>query len=348
METIGEVLKTIRLSKKLKLSQVSEQLSIDASLITRFEKGERIPSKQQLLAFIKLYKADKSGLLTLWLSQKIYAVIDGEEYGLDALRLAEGKAEYKPLSVLPKEALKEITKLKKELDKYRPIPSVQLENLKTYFKIEYTYNSNKIEGNTLSLKETALVVEKGITVNGKSLQEHLEAINHAEAVELIHDFVSKKVKFNDYFLKQIHALVLRGISKEYSGRYRHLNVRITGAKHMPPEPYLLEKLMEDYFMFYETNKNKLHPVILAAEMHERLLTIHPFIDGNGRTSRLVMNLILMNHGYPIAIISGDKSNRMDYYETLEKAQVDLDKLPFYHFIIDCVKNSLKEYLKIIK
>jgi Fic family protein len=140
---------------------------------------------------------------------------------------------------------------------------------------------------------------------------------------------------------------LRGIHPEDAGRYRKVQVMIQGSSHMPPQPFLVAKEMEDFFIWYETNKSTLHPIALAAEMHERLVTIHPFIDGNGRTSRLVMNLVLLQHGYIIANIKGDYENRMHYYQTLETAQTKNNKEDFLLFIAQIEKESLQRYLTII-
>lgn len=125
------------------------------------------------------------------------------------------------------------------------------------------------------------------------MKEHLEAINHSDAVDYIMDLVINKVELSEKILKEIHSLVLRGIDKENAGRYRQLNVRISGSSHLPPAHFIVPEKMDQYFSFYQNNKNVLHPIVLAADMHEKLVTIHPFIDGNGRTSRLVMNLILL-------------------------------------------------------
>ena len=129
------------------------------------------------------------------------------------------------------------------------------------------------------------------------MREHLEAINHQEAIGYIKHLMEKNSLLNEREVLSIHNLILRGIHPEDAGRYRKVQVMIKGSTYMPPQPYMVSKQMEDYFIWYEANKNSLHPVILAGEMHERLVTIHPFVDGNGRTSRLVMNLILLSHGY---------------------------------------------------
>jgi Fic family protein len=175
----------------------------------------------------------------------------------------------------------------------------------------------------------------------------LEAINHQEAIGFIKDLMQRNVSLNESDLLSIHNLILRGIIPEDAGRYRKVQVMIKGSSHMPPQPYMVSKAMEDYFIWYEINKNKLHPVILAAEMHERLVTIHPFIDGNGRTSRLVMNLILLQKGYIIANIKGDYDSRMQYYQSLETAQTKNNKEDFLLFIAQIEKENLERYISII-
>jgi Fic family protein len=214
--------------------------------------------------------------------------------------------------------------------------------------LEYTFESNRIEGNTLTLQETDLVINEGLTIAGKSMREHLEAINHNEAIDYVKDLVLRKVKINEREVLMIHNLILRGIMPENAGKYRSVQVMIKGSAHMPPQPFLVMKKMEEYFEWYSTNKNLLHPVVLAAEMHERLVTIHPFIDGNGRTSRLIMNLILLSNGFVIANIKGDYATRMDYYAALEKVQTQNDKESFLLFIAKVEKECLERYLGILK
>ena len=178
--------------------------------------------------------------------------------------------------------------------------------------MEYTFESNRIEGNTLTLKETDLVINKGITISGKSMREHLEAIYHKEAVEYLKHLIEKKTKVTERDILQLHNLILRGIDSKNAGLYRKVQVMIKGSRHLPPQPFLVAKQMEEMFEWYALNKNRLHPVVLAAEMSERFVIIHPFIDGNGRTSRLLMNLILLKNEYVIANIKGDNESRMNY------------------------------------
>jgi len=240
--------------------------------------------------------------------------------------------------------LQELDILKAELSKFRLQDNAKVQEA---LAIEYTYESNRIEGNTLTLQETQLVVEKGLTIGGKPLKEHLEAINHNEAIDFIGELVKKESVLDESTLKQIHSIILKSIDRENAGVYRKVPVLISGSTHTPPQPYLLQKLMEDYFQFYEESRKSMHPVVLAAEMHERLVTIHPFIDGNGRTSRLVMNLILLQHGYPIANIRGDSESRLKYYDALERSRED-GKNAFIELVADSVKQTTERLLKLAK
>ena len=193
--------------------------------------------------------------------------------------------------------LKEVAVLKEQLSALRPLPEEALKKIQDALDIEYTYESNRIEGNTLTLQETALVVNEGVTISGKSMREHLEAINHTEAISYIKDIAKQAIEISERTIKEIHALILHGIDRENAGRYRTVPVMISGSTHMPPQPYLIEKQMEDFILrFKQMEKEKVHPVLIAAYLHDELVRIHPFIDGNGRTSRLLMNLYLLRNG----------------------------------------------------
>lgn len=236
-----------------------------------------------------------------------------------------------------------ILKKKKELDKLRPLPKPALEELRKQFEIELTYNSNAIEGNTLTLRETQLVLEHGITVKGKSLREHFEAINHKEAIIFVED--SLKEEISEKLIKKLHELILTKIYDEAKGQYRKENVRILGAIKSPPQAVKVPDLMKQFAEYTKTNPEKLNPVDFAAILHYKLVEIHPFIDGNGRVSRLLMNLVLMKHGYPITIVLN--TDRKKYYDTLKEADKGNPK-PFVDFIGYCVNRSLDIYLSAFK
>ncbi len=245
---------------------------------------------------------------------------------------------------------KKLTEKKKILDKHRPFDAALVKNLEEWFRIELTYTSNAIEGNTLSRAETALVVEKGLTIGGKSITEHLEATNHAAAL----DFVKEQIKRKPSELKEkdvlkIHEIILSRISKEDSGLYRRVPVRISGSAVVLPNPKKVQDLMDEFFLWLK-KETKLHAVELAAEAHYRFVTIHPFIDGNGRTGRLLMNMILMMKGFPPAIIR--KNDRLAYIKSLEKPQLvngeGDSKNDYFKLIAAAVDRSLNIYLKAIE
>lgn len=326
------------------------QTGIDQALISKFENGSRKPTREQLHKLAQVLDIEITQLTIAWLKEKILYEIDDDHMGLEALKLAEADLKYKISSAKKnvskslKRILDEIDDLKTQLNVLRSFDSFRIAQA---LELEYTFESNRIEGNTLTLRETDLVINEGITVSGKSMREHLEAINHTEAIAYIKDLVQKKLLFNEHNLLNIHHLILRGIIPEEAGKYRTVQVMIQGSKHMPPQPYLIRKQMEDLFFWYERKKSLLHPVLLAAEMHYRLVSIHPFIDGNGRTSRLVMNLILLQHGFVIANIKGDYPSRMQYYQALEAVQTSNKKEPFLQFIAEVERDSLQRYLEIL-
>lgn len=237
----------------------------------------------------------------------------------------------------------EVDKLNKELNSKRPMSKETLKSLKESINLEWTYNSNGIEGNTLTLRETQVVLE-GITVGGKSIKEHLEAINHEKAILFLDDLVKDKEIINEWNIKNIHGLVLKDIDDDNAGRYRTENVTIKGAVHIPPDYLIVPELMERLVLNYK-EWDKYHPIIKAALLHGELVKIHPFIDGNGRTSRLVMNLSLMNSGYLPVIIKKDK--RLDYYNALDKAHTTGDYTDFVKLVNELEIEMLNKYLELL-
>ena len=245
--------------------------------------------------------------------------------------------------------LHEVDALKAELSTLRPLPPEALKKIEDALEMEYTYESNRIEGNTLTLQETALVVNEGITISGKSMREHLEAINHAQAVDFIKDIARQKIEVSERTIKEIHAIVLHGINRENAGRYRTVPVMITGSAHMPPQPYLIEKQMEDFILrFQQMERDGIHPVIIAAYLHDELVRIHPFIDGNGRTCRLLMNLYLLQHGYTIVTLKGDNEKKLQYYKALEKSHTEHEPDAFFMLVAEVEKDALQRYIQIVK
>ncbi|MDS0526913.1 Fic family protein [Clostridium sp. SHJSY1] len=241
----------------------------------------------------------------------------------------------------------EIDRKKKLLDSKRPLDKEALNNLKKYFDVELTYNSNAIEGNTLTITETKVILEDGLTIGkGKSLREHLEVINHKEAIDYIEDIVIKNLNISEGVIKNLHYIILKSIDNKNAGEYRQSNVLISGSKHRPVEHYLVKEKMTELLEWYSGNKDKIHPIELATEFHFRYVYIHPFIDGNGRTARLLMNLILMRNGYPITIIRNE--DRDEYMKALESASIENNLEDFLKIVSNALDRSLDTYLYIVK
>ncbi len=234
----------------------------------------------------------------------------------------------------------------KILNSYRPLPQSALTKMREWFEIEMTYNSNAIEGNSLTLKETYLVINEGITIKGKPLKDHLEARSHKEALDYLYELVKKEKRttISEVLIRLVHQIVTQDIDKEWAGKYRNSSVIIGGTDYKPPEAIEVPKLVEELVVWIRKNKNKFHPVEFAALIHYKLVAIHPFFDGNGRTVRLLMNVILMQANYPLAIIL--KNDRKRYYNVLSKADKG-DLIPFVRFIAQAVERSLDIYLKIL-
>lgn len=241
--------------------------------------------------------------------------------------------------------LEKLSYKKKRLDDLRPLPQALVRNLDDWFRVELTYTSNAIEGNTLTRRETALVVEKGLTVGGKSLAEHLEARNHAHALDWIKEQVKRKPEsLTEKDILHIHDIILKGIDDANAGHYRSVPVRIAGSTVVLPNPRKVPHLMQDFAQWLSCAQG-LHPVELAAEAHYRLVSIHPFVDGNGRSARLLMNMILLMSGYPAAIIR--KRDRLVYIGALEKAQLGGSKDDYFKIIANAVDRSLDIYLEAV-
>jgi Fic family protein len=245
--------------------------------------------------------------------------------------------------------LNEIDRLKASLDGRRPLSAEQVRGLATVFEAEeteYIYESNAIEGNTLTLAETDVVIRHGLTVSGKPLKDHLEAKNHLDAFHLVQRLVSEQLPFDEAVLLRIHAVILRGIEEEWAGRYRSVGVRISGSRHAPPNPLKVPTLMEELFAWY-ASQAMAHPVEVAADLHLRLAQIHPFIDGNGRVCRLAMNLHLMQHGYPLTIIRAANTQRAEYYQALSDSDQSADSGVFRDFVAARVLESLRLYEEVL-
>ena len=235
-----------------------------------------------------------------------------------------------------------IDRKKKELDNRRPLTEGEAERLGEQFIVEYTYDSNAIEGNTLTLRETDLVL-RGLTVDQKPLKDHMEAVGHKEAFEFVSELTKKNVPLSESIIKQIHYLVLAD-KKDDRGVYRRVPVRIMGAKNEPVQPYLIQPKMEQLMASYAENKE--HIVTKLARFHLEFESIHPFIDGNGRTGRLLVNFEFMKAGFPPIDIKF--TDRIAYYKAFDEYHVKHSISAMENLFSRYINERLDMYLKILQ
>lgn len=237
--------------------------------------------------------------------------------------------------------LEALSRAKAWLDAFRPLPSAVQDELKHRYEVSFTYNSTAIEGNTLTLSETQIVIEKGITIGGKSLAEHLEVIGHKEAIDFILSLADRGEAIGERQIREVHSLVMKDQGSD-SGVYRNLNVKAAGTNFTYPDHLKVPELMAD-FVSRLRSTNQLHAIEAATEAHTKFVTIHPFRDGNGRVGRLLLNLILIQSGYPIAVIPVDRRAR--YIDSLAAAQQSGVASDLLDLVCDCVEHSLRETLQ---
>ncbi len=238
--------------------------------------------------------------------------------------------------------LEKINQLLKEINAHRPLSKGEFNELKKSLKVEFTYNSNAIEGNTLTRSETKLVIEDGITIAGKTIREINETLNHNELFEILYAAIEEQTPLDENLIFKIHKFVLKNIDDENAGIYRKIQVYISGDEKMPTAPVKIPEEMKDLLDWFEKNKDHIDPITLAAEFHYRFVKIHPFIDGNGRTVRILMNVILMQREFPLVIIP--MVRRAEYISSLNSIA---PKQKFLEFFADIVHENLKDYLRMI-
>jgi Fic family protein len=235
--------------------------------------------------------------------------------------------------------LEQIAQKKAQLEQLRPIPPAVVQSIRDSLSIEWTYNSNSIEGNTMTLRETQMIIEEGFTVKGKSLREHFEVVNHKDAIEYIEQLAKNDCVLTIDHLLKTHYLVLQRIEHDYAGRFRTSGVRIVSANFVSPNALKVDTFIRELIDW--VNHSTLHSIIKATIFHHRFVWIHPFFDGNGRTVRLLFNLLLMKEGYPPAIIL--RNDRKKYYDALNAANnEDYSKLLL--LVLQAVERGLDIYL----
>jgi Fic family protein len=242
-----------------------------------------------------------------------------------------------------KELLSRIDENKARLDAYRPMQEPLLSQLRDYYRVGLTWTSNALEGSSLTESETKVVLEDGLTVAGKPLREYYEAVGHAKAYDAMFGLLDASKSLTEADICRLHALFYQQVDAAQAGQYRQQRVFISGSRFTPPPPAKLPEQMGQLVAWMQENENSLHPVVFAAQVHKRFVFIHPFIDGNGRVSRLLMNLCLLRHGYTLAIVP--PVLRVEYIQLLEKAHTEDDS--FVAFIAERVLETQKEILRML-
>jgi Fic family protein len=240
--------------------------------------------------------------------------------------------------------ISQIEALKKAIDQLRPLSPHAVTSLREKTIVDWTYHTNAIEGGTLTLSETKVVLE-GLTIGGKNMVEHLEVINHKEAILFMETIIQEKQSLSESMVKGLHQLILKEIDHQNAGAYRRENVTISGANHIPPHHLVLPELMQKLIVEYQMAWHEYHPIIRACLLHGEFVKIHPFVDGNGRTARLLLNFELMKHGYPPIVITKDK--RAEYYEALDLAHTTGNYSTFIDLIAGFLLESAFLWLRIL-
>ena len=330
------LLKNAREQKGFKTREVAQILGIDQALISKFESGTRKPTKDQISKLAQLLEIDYETLMITWLKEKILHEIGEEEFALKALLLVEQEIQCNQkrissnvLSTM-QSILDEIESLKNQIQSFQHF---DLHRISKTLELEFISESNRLNGNSLTLQETKSVINEGLTIPGKNMQEHLEAVNTQETIAYIKDLNQKKIPLSEKEFLIIHKLILRGIKPENSGKYKNET--------------LIIREMNLFFNWYEANKNSLHPILLASEAHLKIMTISPFENGNVQIANLVMNWILLQNDYVFATIQGNEEHINEYLSVLEECQNKNDKSLFINYILQIEKENLMRAIELV-
>lgn len=330
------LLKNAREQKGLKTREVAQILGIDQALISKFESGTRKPTREQISKLSQLLEIDYETLMIAWLKEKILYEIGDDEFALKALILVEQEIQNNKTIVNSailssiQNILDEIEVLKKQIQSFQHF---DLHRISKILELEFISESNRLNGNSLTFQETKSVINEGVTISGKSMHEHLEAINLQETIAYIKDLNQKKNSLTEKEFLTIHTIILRGIKPENLGKYRN-------------DPAIIRE-MNLFFNWYESNKNALHPILLASEAHLKIITISPFENGNTQIANLLMNWILLQNGYVFATMQGNKEGINEYLSVLQESQNKNDKSFFTNYILKIEKENLLRAIELV-
>lgn len=323
------LLKNAREQKGLKTRELAQLAGIDQALISKFESGIRKPTKDQIVKLSQLLEIDYETLMVVWLKEKILSEIGDDEFALKALLLAEqeiqkNKKEIDSAILSSNQIiLDEIETLKNKLQSFNHF---ELRQISKTLEWEFIFKSIHSNGNSLTLEETKSVINDGITISGKSMQEHLEAINFQEISVYIKDLSQRKTSLSEKEFFSIHNLIFKGIQYENSGKYKN-------------DPIVLRE-MNLLFNWYETHKNNLNPIILASEIYLKIIDINPFENGNIQIANIILNWILLQNNYVYALAQIDQNYDSAYLAALEEYKIKNDKSVFINHILKIEKENL--------
>lgn len=330
------LLKNAREQKGLKTREVAQLLSIDQALISKFESGTRKPTKEQISKLSQLLDIDFETLMIAWLKEKILYEIGDEEFALKALLVVEQeiKTNKKVIShgglLTIQSILDEIEVLKKQIQSFQHF---DLHRISKILELEFISETNRVNGNSLTFQEIKSVINEGLTISGKSMQEHLEVVNLQETVGYIKDLNQKKISICEKELLILHNLILRGIKPDNSGRYKN-------------DPLIVRE-MNLFFNWYESYKNNLHPIVLASEAYLKFMKIGPFENGNIQIANLIMNWILLENAFVFATIKENKDQIEEFLSIVEECQNKNDSSLFVDLILRIEKENLLRAIELV-
>ncbi|WP_343705994.1 helix-turn-helix domain-containing protein [Flavobacterium sp.] len=330
------LLKNAREQKGLKTRELAQLAGIDQALISKFESGTRKPTKDQVIKLSRLLEIDYETLMIAWLKEKILYEIGDEEFALKALLLAEQEIQNNRKQINSaiissiQAILDEIERSKNKIQSFNPL---QLRQIYKTLELDFIFKSIYLNGNSLTFEETKSVINDGNTVFEKSMEEHLEAINFHEATLYIKDMSQKKTSFNERELLFLHNLIFKGIDSKNPGKYKN--------------DTLIVREMNLFFNWYETQKNNLHPIILASEAYLKIIKISPFENGNIPIANLILNLILLLNNYVYVVTEADKKSKNEYLVAVEESQNKNDKSIFINYVLKIEKQNLDKAIELI-
>ncbi|QOG01471.1 helix-turn-helix domain-containing protein [Flavobacterium sp. MDT1-60] len=330
------LLKNAREQKGFKTREVAQLLGIDQALISKFESGTRKPTKEQISKLSQLLEIDFETLMIAWLKEKILYEIGDEEFALKALLLVEQEIQnnkrHNNAAVLStvQNILDEIELLRQKIQSFQHF---ELRRISKIIELEFIFETNRLNGNSLTFQETKAVINDGITIPGKSMQEHLEAVNLHETISYIKDLNQKKIPLNEKEFLTIHNLILKGIKPKNAGKYKN--------------DALVIREMNLFFNWFETQKNNVHPILLASETHLKIMTINPFENATVQMAHLIMNWILLQNDYVFATIEGSEENITQYFAVLAECQKMNNNSHFINYILQIEKANLNRAIQLV-